>query len=130
MPTRREPLQGLRRLYAERGSWDAVLQVAELEIGLLAQPEERARLLTQMARIWERELGDSEQAQRLLARAREERARSAAPKPDRRRAVEATRRRRWCSAPGSRPHAATPRPRSRRCTTRSPPTPRTSRRST
>src|SRR5215470_10786846 len=39
MPSRREPLQGLRRLYAERGSWDAVLQVGELEIGLLAQPE-------------------------------------------------------------------------------------------
>ena len=75
-PSRREPLQGLRRLYAERGSWDAVLQVAELEIGLLAQPEERARLLTQMARIWERELGDTEQAQQLLARARHERSRS------------------------------------------------------
>jgi tetratricopeptide (TPR) repeat protein len=76
-PARREPLQGLRRLYSERGIWDAVLQVAELEIGLLALPDERARLLTQMARIWERELGDTDQAQQLLARARHER--SAAP---------------------------------------------------
>jgi tetratricopeptide (TPR) repeat protein len=75
-PRRREPLQGLRRLYSERGSWDAVLQVAELEIGLLARPEERARLLSQMARIWERELGDPDQAQQLLARARDERAHS------------------------------------------------------
>src|SRR5262245_44943950 len=71
--SRREPLQGLRRLYAERGSWDAVLQVAELEIGLIAQPEERARLLSQMARIWERELGDVEQSRALLARAADER---------------------------------------------------------
>ncbi|HVN37048.1 MAG TPA: hypothetical protein VMW19_02610, partial [Myxococcota bacterium] len=78
-PTRREPLQGLRRLYAERGSWDAVLQVAELEMGLLAEPEEKARLLTQMARIWERDLGDFDQAQQLLARARSER--SHGPKP-------------------------------------------------
>ena len=78
-PTRREPLQGLRRLYAERGSWDAVLQVAELEMGLVAESEERARLLTQMARIWERELGDFDQAQQLLARARSER--SHVPKP-------------------------------------------------
>lgn len=78
-PKRREPLQGLRRLYAERGSWDAVLQVAEAEIDLLTLPDERARLLTQMARIWERELGDTEQAQQLLARARQER--SAAPRP-------------------------------------------------
>jgi tetratricopeptide (TPR) repeat protein len=78
-PTRREPLQGLRRLYAERGSWDAVLQVAELEMGLLADSEEKARLLTQMARIWERELGDVDQAQQLLARARSERSRSARP---------------------------------------------------
>ena len=77
-PARREPLQGLRRLYSERGIWDAVLQVAELEIGLLALPDERARLLTQMARIWERELGDTDQAQQLLARARQER--SAAPR--------------------------------------------------
>jgi tetratricopeptide (TPR) repeat protein len=78
-PARREPLQGLRRLYAERGSWDAVLQVAEAEIGLLTLADERARLLTQMARIWERELGDTEQAQQLLARARQER--SVAPRP-------------------------------------------------
>ena len=78
-PTRREPLQGLRRLYAERGSWDAVLQVAELEMGLLADPEEKARLLTQMARIWERELGDFDQAQQLLARARSERSHNARP---------------------------------------------------
>ena len=80
-PQRREPLQGLRRLYSERGSWDAVLQVAELEIGLLGQPDERARLLTQMARIWERELGEPDQARQLLARAAEERARSNAQKP-------------------------------------------------
>jgi tetratricopeptide (TPR) repeat protein len=78
-PARREPLQGLRRLYAERGSWDAVLQVAEAEIGLLTVADERARLLTQMARIWERELGDTDQSQQLLARARHER--SAAPPP-------------------------------------------------
>jgi tetratricopeptide (TPR) repeat protein len=77
-PTRREPLQGLRRLYAERGSWDAVLQVGELEVGLLA-PDDRARLLSQMARIWERELGDVEQARLLLARAQQERKQAQQP---------------------------------------------------
>lgn len=83
-PMRREPLQGLRRLYAERGSWDAVLQVAELEIGLLAQADERARLLAQMARIWERELGDADQARALLGRAAEER-KAGARRPEARR---------------------------------------------
>jgi tetratricopeptide (TPR) repeat protein len=77
--------QGLRRLYAARNSWAAVLQVAELEAGSLDDPSERARLLQEMGQIWRDQLGDAEQAEQYFQRARQERdsaGTAPAPEPD------------------------------------------------
>jgi tetratricopeptide (TPR) repeat protein len=69
----REAWQGLRRLYAARGSWDAVLQVAEVEAGSLGDPRARAQLYQEMGDIWQRQLADAEQAEHYYTRARYER---------------------------------------------------------
>jgi tetratricopeptide (TPR) repeat protein len=61
-PSRRAVWERLRGLYAARGSWTAVLQVAELELGQIPGSAERAVLLDELARIWDEELGDAEQA--------------------------------------------------------------------
>lgn len=72
-PRRRPAWQGLRRLYAARDSWAAVLQVAELEAGALTDPAERSRLFQEMGQIWRDQLGDAEQAEQFAQRARQER---------------------------------------------------------
>lgn len=69
----------LRLIYTERGSWETVLQIAELEAATPMPAEERARLHSEMGDIWQRELGDAEQAASCYARAREEAARTPAP---------------------------------------------------
>jgi tetratricopeptide (TPR) repeat protein len=61
-PSRRAVWERLRGLYAARGSWTAVLQVAELELGQTPGSAARAVLHDELARIWDEELGDSEQA--------------------------------------------------------------------
>jgi tetratricopeptide (TPR) repeat protein len=72
-PTSRVALQRLRGLYARRGSYDVVLQVAELEVSSAMSAAERALLLDEMAQIWEREFADPQQAAACRARADEER---------------------------------------------------------
>jgi tetratricopeptide (TPR) repeat protein len=62
-PTQRIVWERLRGLYAARGSWTAVLQVAELELVQTLGPVERVKLIDEMARVWDEELGDAEQAQ-------------------------------------------------------------------
>ena len=81
--SRRAAWQGLRRLYAARESWAAVLQVAELEAATIDDPRERARLFEEMGDLWQQRLGDPEQAAQFRERARSERgdAEPAAPEP-------------------------------------------------
>ena len=71
-PTLRRALLQLRRIYANRRSWGAVLQISEQEAALAESPEERARVFAEMGDIWQRELGDAAQAEELYARARSE----------------------------------------------------------
>jgi len=71
-PTSRGALERLRGLYARRGSYDAVLQVAELEMSAAMSLAERAELLNEMALIWEREFDDAQQAATCRARADDE----------------------------------------------------------
>ncbi|MGH0028797.1 MAG: hypothetical protein ACQGVC_03330 [Myxococcota bacterium] len=78
---RRPAWQGLRRLYAARQSWAAVLQVAELEAQSLDDTSERARLFHEMGEIWQQQLGDAEQAEQFFVRARFERD-AEEPEPD------------------------------------------------
>jgi tetratricopeptide (TPR) repeat protein len=68
-PSLRRGLQPLRRLYASRGSWEAVLQIAEQEATVAESAHERARLLVEMGDVWMHQLGDSAQAELLYARA-------------------------------------------------------------
>jgi tetratricopeptide (TPR) repeat protein len=78
----RTPLRQLRSIYTARGSWETVLQIAELEAATPINADERARLLSEMGDIWQRELGDSEQAEFYYSRARDEAAQPEAPQPD------------------------------------------------
>src|SRR4030095_8588287 len=71
-PRLRRALRQLRRIYERRGSWEAVLQLAEQEAALAESTEERARAYVVMADVWQRHLGDAEQAEQLYARARSE----------------------------------------------------------
>ena len=71
-PSRRRALRNLRRIYAGRRSWEAVLQIGEQEASVAESGEERARIFSEMGDIWLRELGDREQADELYARARSE----------------------------------------------------------
>lgn len=72
-PSSRGALQRLRGVYAGRGSYDVVLQVAELEVSSAMPLAERAQLFDEMAQIWEREFGDVQQAAACRARAEDER---------------------------------------------------------
>ena len=69
-PKLRRALRQLRRLYEQRGSWEAVLQIGEQEAALAESTEERARAYVVMADVWQRHLGDTDQAEQLYARAR------------------------------------------------------------
>lgn len=71
-PRLRRALRQLRRIYEARGSWEAVLQLGEQEAALAESAEERARAFVVMADVWQRHLGDAEQAEQLYARARSE----------------------------------------------------------
>jgi tetratricopeptide (TPR) repeat protein len=71
-PRLRRALRSLRRLYEQRGSWEAVLQIGEQEAELAESGEERAQAYVVMADVWQRHLGDREQAQQLYERARSE----------------------------------------------------------
>ena len=71
-PRLRRALRQLRRLYESRGSWEAVLQVGEQKAALAESAEERARAFVVMADVWQRHLGDPDQAEELYARARSE----------------------------------------------------------
>jgi tetratricopeptide (TPR) repeat protein len=68
-PSLRRALQPLRRLYASRGSWEAVLQIAEQEATVAESAKERARLLVEMGDVWMHHLDDRTQAELLYARA-------------------------------------------------------------
>ena len=97
-PRLRRALRQLRRIYEARGSWEAVLQLGEQEAALAESAEERARAFVVMADVWQRHLGDAEQAELLYARARSEgmgrSAREAAAQPARPRRPRARCRRR------------------------------------
>src|SRR4030095_8961335 len=69
-PRLRRALRQLRRIYEARGSWEAVLPVGEQEAALAESAEERARAYVVMADVWQRHLGDAEQAEQIYARAR------------------------------------------------------------
>jgi tetratricopeptide (TPR) repeat protein len=71
-PKLRRALHQLRRIYEARGSWEAVLQLGEQEAALAESAEERARAYVVMADVWQRHLGDAEQAEQLYERARSE----------------------------------------------------------
>jgi len=71
-PNQHKALAHLRRLYAARRSWEAVLQIGEQQALLAESSEARARILAEMGDVWLRELGDQEQAESLYARARAE----------------------------------------------------------
>jgi tetratricopeptide (TPR) repeat protein len=71
-PKERRALRELRRIYAQRRSWETVLQIAEQEASIVDSNAERARLLREMGDVWRRELGDAAQAEELYARARAE----------------------------------------------------------
>jgi tetratricopeptide (TPR) repeat protein len=71
-PKFRRALRQLRRIYEARGSWEAVLQLGEQEAALAESGEERARAYVVMADVWQRHLGDGEQAEQFYARARAE----------------------------------------------------------
>jgi tetratricopeptide (TPR) repeat protein len=71
-PQLRPALRHLRSIYMTRGSWETVLQIAELETVTCMPPEERARVFSEMGDIWQRELGDAAQAEQCYARARSE----------------------------------------------------------
>jgi tetratricopeptide (TPR) repeat protein len=71
-PRLRPALRQLRSIYMARGSWETVLQIAELEAVTSMPPAERARLFSEMGDIWQRELGDAAQADQCYARARSE----------------------------------------------------------
>jgi tetratricopeptide (TPR) repeat protein len=71
-PQLRPALRQLRSIYTTRGSWETVLQIAELETATPMPPAERARLFSEMGDIWQRELGDSVQAEQCYERARSE----------------------------------------------------------
>jgi tetratricopeptide (TPR) repeat protein len=71
-PKLRRALHRLRRLYEQRGSWEAVLQIGEQEAELAESAAERAQAYVVMADVWQRHLGDREQAAQLWARARSE----------------------------------------------------------
>jgi len=70
-PRFRAPLTQLRRIYAARESFDLVLQIAEVEAALPMQPFERAAFFTQMGEIWQRHMGDPQQALAQFERALE-----------------------------------------------------------
>ncbi len=80
-PTLRRALRNLRRIYSRRKSWEAVLQIGEQEAVTASSGDERARIYAEMGDIWERELGDREQAEELYARARVESGGGASPDP-------------------------------------------------
>jgi len=61
-PTLRPALVQLRNIHAQRGQWDLVLQVAELEAQLPMRSFEEASLGAEMGEIWLRRLGDAEHA--------------------------------------------------------------------
>jgi tetratricopeptide (TPR) repeat protein len=84
-PKLRRALRQLRRLYEQRGSWEAVLQIGEQEAALAESSEERARAYVVMADVWQRHLGDRDQAEQLWARARDGPIRARAQRPHRRR---------------------------------------------
>ena len=71
-PTLRRALQSLRRIYSERQSWAAVLQIGEQELSLTTPGEERAAMLREMGDLWRDALKDAEQAEHWYERARTE----------------------------------------------------------
>ena len=68
-PTHRPALRQLRGIHERRGSWDMVLQLAELEGATAMAPDERARFESDLARIWAHQLGDRGEAERAYQRA-------------------------------------------------------------
>ena len=68
-PTRRPVWERLRGLYAARGSWTAVLQVAELELVQTQAAADRVSLLDEMARVWREQLDDADEAASLQSQA-------------------------------------------------------------
>jgi len=80
-PKQTSALRHLRAFYTARGSWEIVLQIAELETATPMPSEDRARLFSEMGDIWQRELGDAAQAENCYERAREEAAPADAGKP-------------------------------------------------
>jgi tetratricopeptide (TPR) repeat protein len=58
----RAALRQLRQLHSNREAWDLVLQIAEIEIGLLEEPYERASFFAEMGDVWLRRMGDASEA--------------------------------------------------------------------
>lgn len=71
-PTLRKALSQLRRIYAARRSWEAVLQIGEQQAALAESSRDRARIFAEMGDIWQREIGDEDHARELYELARNE----------------------------------------------------------
>src|SRR5690606_8971934 len=65
----RPALRQLRGIHTRRRQWDMVLQIAELEGATAMPPYERAQFESDLGRIWHRELGDRNEAERAYRRA-------------------------------------------------------------
>jgi tetratricopeptide (TPR) repeat protein len=61
-PGHRPALASLRRLHAQRGEWELVLQIAEVELQGSLSRRERAALHQECGELWSRHAGDLDQA--------------------------------------------------------------------
>jgi tetratricopeptide (TPR) repeat protein len=70
-PSFRPALQQLRRIHAERGAWDLVLQIAEVESAAQMAPAERAEFLAEMGAVWLERLDEPSEAMTCFEQALE-----------------------------------------------------------
>lgn len=70
-PRHQGALSQLRRIHRERGQWEVVLQIAEMEAALDLPRPQRAALMAETGAVWLEQLGDAEQAREHFRRALE-----------------------------------------------------------
>ena len=70
-PTNRQGLRQLRGIHERSEQWDLVLQIAEIESQTSMPSYERAGFEAELGRIWQQELGDSDEAFRCYEQALE-----------------------------------------------------------
>ena len=70
-PGNRPALRQLRGIHEREEKWDLVLQIAELEGATSMPPYDRASFETELGRVWQKHLGDQDEARKALERALE-----------------------------------------------------------